>query len=311
MQHLYRLRCILSPAPPVLATTVTEMPLKHSTEETALLHALGSRMRLLRARRGMTQRALSERSGVSGRYIAQFEAGSGNASVLVLHRIAAALGVRMADLLVGSEEPPAELAALHAMLARLEPERLAAARRALGEFLGEPSDPRRRSRIALIGLRGAGKSSLGRMLAERRGVRFVELDREVERQSGMDLRDIFEVHGQDGFRRLERAALERLLAEGEPMVLAAGGGIVAEAASYELLLAHCLTVWVRAAPEEHMQRVVTQGDERPMRGNRQAMDDLRAILASREALYARADLTLENRDRTIESTLAELVERLG
>ena len=140
---------------------------------------------------------------------------------------------------------------------------------------------------------------------------FVELDREVERQSGMDLRDIFEMHGQDGFRRLERQALEAVLARGEPMVLAAGGGIVAEAATLDLLLAHCLTVWVRTSPEEHMQRVVTQGDDRPMRDNTDAMADLRTILASREALYARADFVLDNGGRPLADSLAELMARTG
>ena len=176
---------------------------------------------------------------------------------------------------------------------------------------GQTADPLRRSRIALVGLRGAGKSSLGRALAARRGVPFVELDREVERRSGMELRDIFEMHGQDGFRRMERQALEATLEEGGPVVLAAGGGIVAEPATLELLLAKCLTVWVRASPEEHMQRVVTQGDDRPMRDNADAMADLRAILASREALYARADIVLDNHGRPLEESLAELELKLG
>jgi XRE family aerobic/anaerobic benzoate catabolism transcriptional regulator len=282
----------------------------HTPEEAALLQALGARMRTMRARRAMTQRALSVRSGVSERYIAQFEAGGGNVSMLVLHRIGRALGVPVAELVADQPEPRAELALLHRMLGGLDDTQLAGARRVLGEWLGQPSDRLRRARVALIGLRGAGKSSLGRMLAAHRGVRFVELDHEVERQTRMELRDIFEMHGQDGFRRLERQTLEQLLAGEEPMVLAAGGGIVAEAATFELLLSRCRTVWVRAAPEEHMQRVVTQGDERPMRDNHQAMDDLRAILASREALYAKADLTLDNQGRSLEASLDELIRRL-
>ena len=280
-------------------------------DETLVLQALGARMRTIRARRGMTQRALSVRSGVSERYIAQFEAGGGNVSVLVLHRVGKALGVPVADLLADRPEPPPDLAALHALLARAEPSRLPSARRLLAEWLGQSADPLRAARIALVGLRGAGKSSLGQALAARRGVPFVELDREVERQSGMDLRDIFEMHGQDGFRRLERQALEAVLARGEPMVLAAGGGIVAEAATLDLLLAHCLTVWVRTSPEEHMQRVVTQGDDRPMRDNTDAMADLRTILASREALYARADFVLDNGGRPLADSLAELMARTG
>jgi XRE family aerobic/anaerobic benzoate catabolism transcriptional regulator len=283
----------------------------HAPDDAALLAAFGARLRMLRMRRGMTQRALSERSGVSGRYVAQFEAGGGNVSILLLHRIAAALGVGAAALLADQDEPSADLAALHRMLARLDATRLEGARRALADWLGQPADPLRHGRIALIGLRGAGKSSLGRALAARRGVAFVELDGEVERLTGMELRDIFEMHGPTGFRQFERQALEQVLATGSPLVLAAGGGIVAEAATYELLLAGCLTVWVRAAPEEHMQRVVRQGDRRPMRDNRRAMEDLRAILSSREALYGRADLQLDNRGRPLEASLEALIAQLA
>jgi XRE family aerobic/anaerobic benzoate catabolism transcriptional regulator len=283
----------------------------NAPEEIALLQALGARMRTLRARRGMTQRALSVRSGVSERYIAQFEAGEGNVSVLVLFRVGTALGVPLAELVADRATPPAELAAIHALLARLDPAKLATARRVLTDWLGQSADPLRGSRIALVGLRGAGKSSLGQALAARRGVPFIELDREVERQSGMDLRDIFEMHGQDGFRRLERTALEAAIAQNSPMVLAAGGGIVSEEATFDLMLAHCRTVWVRTTPEEHMQRVVRQGDDRPMRDNGNAMADLRAILASREALYARADMVLDNHGRPLAESLAELVQMTG
>ena len=230
-------------------------------------------------------------------------------SILVLHRVGKALGVPIAELVADRADIPADLAGLYAMLARLDGARLAGARHLLADWLGQSADPLRASRIALIGLRGAGKSSLGQALAARRGVPFIELDREVERQSGMDLRDIFEMHGQDGFRRLERQALEAMLAGSGPMVLAAGGGIVAEEPTLDLLLSRCLTVWVRTSPEEHMQRVVTQGDDRPMRDNGNAMADLRAILASREGLYARADMVLDNEGRTLEESLEELVRR--
>jgi XRE family aerobic/anaerobic benzoate catabolism transcriptional regulator len=294
---------------------MNDVPLRrldpHTPEEAALLQALGARMRMLRARRGMTQRALSLRSGVSERYIAQFESGGGNVSVLVLQRIGGALGVKLAELVADQPEPSPEMALLHRMLSGLDENQLAGARRVLAEWLGQPADKPRQSRIALIGLRGAGKSSLGRMLAAQLGVPFLELDREVERQTGMDLRDIFEMHGQDGFRRLERQTLETVLAGDGPMVLAAGGGIVAEAATFETLLAGCRTVWVRTTPEEHMQRVVTQGDDRPMRDNNRAMDDLRAILASRESLYARADFVLDNHGRPLEDSLAALVALLA
>ena len=283
----------------------------HTPDETALLQALGARLRLHRTRRGMTQRALSQRSGVSERYIAQFEAGGGNVSMLVLHRIGRALGVPLIELVADRVDPSPETALLQRLLTGLDETQLAGARRMLAEWLGQPADKLRQARIALIGLRGAGKSSLGRMLAAKRGVKFIELDREVERQTGMDLRDIFEMHGQGGFRRLERQTLATVLSGDEPLVLAAGGGIVAEAATFEALLAGCRTVWVRTSPEEHMQRVVTQGDHRPMQDNNRAMDDLRAILASREALYARADLVLENQARSLEESLEALVALLG
>ena len=188
----------------------------HAPDEAALLQALGARMRTLRARRGMTQRALSLRSGVSERYIAQFESGGGNVSVLVLQRIGGALGVPLMELLADRPDPSPEMALLQRLLAGLDEAQLAAARRMLSEWLGQPADNRRSARIALIGLRGAGKSSLGRMLAAHRGVPFIELDAEVERQSGMDLRDIFEMHGQDGFRRLERETLDTVLAGDGP-----------------------------------------------------------------------------------------------
>lgn len=292
----------------------------HTGDEAALLRTVGARIRTLRARRGMTRRALSVFSGVSERYIAQFEAGEGNASLLVLRRIGAALGVPIAELVTdasppaepSASEPPASelLADLWRKLSGLGAPRLLAFRRKLDEWLDRAPDPGRAGRIALIGLRGAGKSSLGRGLATLRRVPFVELDREVERRSSMDLRDIFEMHGQDVFRRLEREALEEQLATRPAMVLAAGGGIVAEAATFGLLLEGCFTVWIRAAPEDHMQRVLRQGDHRPMRDNADAMDDLRTILASREELYARADMVFDNRDRTLDESLAELSRQL-
>lgn len=248
------------------------------------LAAIGQRVRLTRARRGMTRKLLCERSGVSERYIAELEAGRGNVSVLVLRDIAAGLGVEPVALL--AEMPAAPLP-------------------------GVTTDATRRERIALIGLRGAGKSTLGRMLADRRGTAFHELDREIERDAGMALGEMFELHGQAGFRRFERSALERLLAEPGGAVIAAGGGIVAEGGTYGLLLARCFTVWVRASPEEHMSRVIGQGDLRPMRDNRQAMADLRAILDSREQLYARADAVLDTAGRTVGESFGTLAGLVG
>ena len=252
-------------------------------DDAAFLRDIGERVRHARAQRGMPRRLLSQHSQVSERYIAQLEAGTGNVSILLLRHIAAALGVAVTDLL-------ADRAAEPSMPGR---------------------DPNRDSRIALIGLRGAGKTSLGRRLAERRKVPFHELDREIERAAGMELREIFERDGQPGFRRLERQTLDRLLVAETACVIATGGSIVADPATFAHLLAHCRAVWIRATPEEHMQRVIAQGDLRPMQDNGQAMDDLRAILASRETLYSRADLTLDTSGRSLDESAASLFELLA
>jgi XRE family aerobic/anaerobic benzoate catabolism transcriptional regulator len=253
-------------------------------EDAAFLHALGQRVRLLRARRGMTRRILAAQSGVSERYISAVESGTGNGSILLLRALAGALNVGLRALL--EDEAPAVATASVRV-------------------------PGYRDRIALIGLRGAGKSTLGSLLAGRLGVPFLELDQEIEREAGLGLGEIMELHGQPGFRRLERAVLDRLIATHPRAVIAAGGGIVAEADTFARLVETCLTVWVRAAPEDHMQRVIDQGDLRPMRDNRRSMADLRAILASREALYGRADVQIETTGRAVADTLAALLVAVG
>ncbi|MBY0332998.1 MAG: helix-turn-helix transcriptional regulator [Acetobacteraceae bacterium] len=279
------------------------------TEDSAFLHRLGQRLRTLRARRGITRRELSRRSGVSERYIAQLESGAGNVSILLLRRIARAIGIGAEELIAERADPSIERVLLQQAVERLPEGQLAAARALLQRHLGRQAVTRHC--IALVGLRGAGKSSLGRGLAERLAVPFVELDREVELEGRMQLADIFALQGQEGYRRLERAALQRLVAEGGRRVIATGGGIVAEPASFALLLENCVTVWLRASPEEHMRRVVAQGDTRPMRENAaRAMEDLRAILASREALYAQADITLDTTGRDEAACLDELVAAL-
>jgi XRE family aerobic/anaerobic benzoate catabolism transcriptional regulator len=252
-----------------------------ANDDMAFLHALGQRVRLLRTQRGMTRRILAAQSGVSERYISAVEAGTGNGSILLLRALARALNVDLRTVLGDAAEP------LNPLLLRA---------------------PDYRGRVVLIGLRGAGKSTIGRLLADRLGVPFLELDQEIEREAGLGLGEIMELHGQAGFRRLERVVLDRLIDTHATAVIAAGGSIVAEAATFVRLLESCLTVWVKAAPEEHMQRVIDQGDLRPMRDNRRSMADLRAILASREALYARADLQIETTGRTVEATVAALLD---
>jgi XRE family aerobic/anaerobic benzoate catabolism transcriptional regulator len=267
----------------------------HSTagEDGAFLARLGERVRQLRARRGMTRKILAKDSGVSERYLAQLETGHGNASLTLLRRVARALDVPLATLVGDAPEPPADLAAATEVLLRLGPERLAEARALLLKTFGDADAARRAGRIALIGLRGAGKTTLGTALAERMGVPFIELDREIERESGVSLATIFDFYGQAGFRRMERRCLERVIETRPRFVLATGGSIVSEPATFERLLAACYTIWLKAAPAEHMQRVVAQGDMRPMAGNRESMADLQRILAGRTPLYQRADATVD------------------
>ncbi len=267
----------------------------HSTadDDGAFLVALGDRVRRLRARRGMTRKILAKDSGVSERYLAQLEAGEGNASLTILRRVARALDVPIAALVADVEQPPADLAAATETLRRLGPERLAEARALLVAAFGEEEAAARGGRIALIGLRGAGKTTLGTALAERLGVPFIELDREIERESGVSLATIFDFYGQAGFRRFERRCLERIIETHPRFVLATGGSIVSEATTFERLLAACFTVWLTASPAEHMQRVVAQGDMRPMSGNRESMGDLQRILMGREPLYRRADAAVD------------------
>lgn len=291
---------LTAPAPPRRTRSL-------DADGTAYLARVGARLRHLRAQRGMTQRLLAARSGVSERHIALLEGGAGNISILLLRRLARTLGTDIAALAADRPERPVELVMLEQMLAQLPPADLLRAQALLLAHIAASGTGLRARRIALVGLRGAGKSSLGRRLAEQRGVRFVELDREVEREGRMELRELFERHGQEGFRELEHRALKGLIAEGEPMVIATGGSLVTEPRTYALLLANCLTVWVRASPEEHMQRVIAQGDLRPMANNGRDMDDLRAILASREALYGKADCQLDTSGRAFEDSLAALV----
>jgi XRE family transcriptional regulator, aerobic/anaerobic benzoate catabolism transcriptional regulator len=253
-------------------------------DDLAFLQALGQRVRLLRTRRGMTRRILAAQSGVSERYISAVEAGTGNGSILLLRALARALNAGLRALIEDEAEP-------------IAPPLVRA--------------PGYRDRIALIGLRGAGKSTLGPLLADHLCIPFLELDQEIEKEAGLGLGEIMELHGQPGFRRLERGVLDRLITTHPKAVIAAGGGIVAEAATFARLLENCLTIWVQAAPEEHMQRVIDQGDLRPMRDNRRSMADLRAILASREALYARADIQIETTGRDQAETLAALVSAIA
>jgi XRE family transcriptional regulator, aerobic/anaerobic benzoate catabolism transcriptional regulator len=263
------------------------------SEDAAYLRRVGERVREARARRGMTRKLLARDSGVSERYIAQLETGQGNISILLLRQIAQAMNLSAEELVRDGPDRPVELTLLIETLRRLKPAELSEARRALGGMFGGAVARERGKRIALIGLRGAGKSTLGAMLAKQLDVPFVELDREIERVAGASLSEIFDLYGQAAYRRYERRALETVLERHDRAVIATGGSIVSEAATYDLLLTACYTIWLTAAPEEHMDRVVAQSDLRPMAGNEEAMADLRNILAGRAALYAKSDATVD------------------
>jgi XRE family transcriptional regulator, aerobic/anaerobic benzoate catabolism transcriptional regulator len=264
----------------------------------AYLPLLGERVRTIRSRRAMSRKALARHSDVSERYLAQLESGTGNCSIVLLRRIARALSVPVAELIDDRPERSIESLLMMQLIDRLSPAEVAEARNFLLSRFGGATGETRRSRIALIGLRGGGKSTLGNLLAETLGYPFIELDREIEQQSGMALSELFDMFGQATFRRMERAALEAVLQKHPRFILATGGGLVTEPSTFELLLASCLTVWVRASPADHMSRVMAQGDLRPMSDSTRAMDDLVSILKSREPLYAKADLTLETTGQT-------------
>ena len=279
----------------------------HGRDTDAYLRRLGERVRTLRNQRGMSRKALAQHAKVSERYLAQLETGNGNGSIVLLRRISRAIGMPVTQLVNEGAEPALDLVLLSQFLERLPPKALADARELLLRHFSEPSDDLRKARIALIGLRGGGKSTLGRLLAARLDVPFIELDREVERRSGASLSEIFDMFGQETFRRAEREALESVLRQHRAFVMATSGSIVTEPGTLELLLASCFTVWLRAEPDEHMKRVMEQGDMRPMAHSARAMEDLIAILKSREPLYAKAAAELVTSGKTPEQNLAELL----
>jgi len=289
----------------MVAAVKRKKPAPRRPEASPLLLALGERVSMLRARRGMTRKAVSLASGVSERHLANLEYGVGNASILVLQQVAQALELA-GDV---STSSPEWLMIREVLRGRGDAE-LRQARLALGELFGGAaaveSDGARRRRIALVGLRGAGKSTLGQRLADAMDLPFVELSREIEKTAGCSIREIHDLYGSNAYRRYERRALDETLGLHAEAVIATPGGIVSEPATFNVLLSRCTTVWLQAEPEEHMARVAAQGDTRPMAASREAMEDLRRILAGREAFYAKADHTLS----TSGESVARSVERL-
>ena len=275
------------------------------------LVALGERVRALRSRRGMTRKAVALAADVSERHLANLEYGVGNASILVLLQVAGALQCSLAELTGDITTSSPEWLLLRELLERSDEPTLRRVRVAVGQLLGTGGTnggaagdgaASRSTRVALVGLRGAGKSTLGQMLADDLGYPFVELSREIEKFAGCSISEIQALYGQNAYRRYERRALEEAIQIYPEAVLATPGGIVSDAATFNLLLSHCSTVWLQAEPEDHMKRVAAQGDLRPMAASREAMSDLKGILAGRAAFYSKAELMLNTSSQPLEAS---------
>jgi len=275
---------------------------------TAFLTGIGGKVRGQRAKRGMTRRQLARASETSERYLAQIEAGTGNPSVSVLRAIAQALDLPASALLPEIDGRPAALGNILDLLNRMPAAELAALAGDIEARAAQSQNADRGERIALVGLRGAGKSTLGRVLAQHLGWPFIELDRLVEEDYGASIPDLIEMAGTATFRRHERAALERVIAGHRQAIITASGGIVSDPESYALLLCRTHTIWIKATPEDHMSRVMAQGDFRPMARNREAMADLVAILDARRADYARAEAEVDTSAEAVERSLAKLFD---
>ena len=273
--------------------------------ERDFLEILGKRVRTLRGRRAKTRKLVAREADVSERHLAQLESGEGNVSIVLLRRIADALDVSLAELFAPDAEKPIERRLVQDFLERLPADRLKdVVSRLMRDYSHE--NQLRHSRTALIGLRGAGKSTLGEKLGRELDVPFIELDREIEKDTGMPLAEIFSLYGQSGFRTIEKRTLERVLQEHDRAVFSIGGGVVSDRDTYDYLLSHCYTIWIKAQPEEHMSRVIAQGDFRAMAGSNRAMEDLRGILESREPLYRKADMVLDTSGTTVEESFSKL-----
>ncbi len=274
----------------------------------AFVAEIGNLVRRGRAKRGVTRRQLAQDSGISERYLAQIETGQGNPSVMVLKAIAAAFEMPVSGLLPADGAQHSALSAIADRLARLPPSELPDISGLIERRIAENAAVDRAQRIALVGLRGAGKSTLGKMLAQRLGFPFIELNRVVEQEYGASVSMLIEMSGVNTFRRYERACLEKVIADHDKAVIATAGGIVASVETYALLLRRAHTVWVQAQPQEHMGRVMQQGDFRPMAENREAMADLVAILEARRTDYAQAEAALDTSGDSVEKSAAKLAK---
>ena len=288
------------------------MPTTNDTEKDPFLAALGERVKLLRARRGLTRKTLAQLADVSERHVANVESGVGNASIQFLRQLCGVLNCSLAEMTGDETASSPDWLMIREILRGRSDEEMAKARAVLGDlFASTTSEASRRQRIALIGLRGAGKSSLGSMLAASLEVPFVELSQHVEMLAGCSIAEIHALYGQAAYRRYEQRALEEVIRQHPQVVIATPGGIVSEPATFNLLLSHCYTVWLKASPEDHMSRVLAQGDRRPMAGNHEAMDDLKRILESRAQFYSKADKTLDTSDMSTDAAFERLLDHVG
>ncbi|MCB2022734.1 MAG: helix-turn-helix transcriptional regulator [Rhizobacter sp.] len=295
---------------PTTERSLPELPPGNSAsteEKNPFLVSLGERVRNLRARRGLTRKAVALAADVSERHLANLEYGIGNASILVLLQVAGALHCSLAELTGDVTTSSPEWLLIRELLEQRDEATLRRARVAIGELLGTGGDNAARStRVALVGLRGAGKSTLGQMLADDLDVPFVELSREIEKFAGCSVDEIQGLYGMNAYRRYERRALEEAIQIYPEAVIATPGGLVSDAATFNLLLAHCTTVWLRADAGDHMQRVAAQGDMRPMAASREAMEDLKRILAGRAAFYSKAEIVVDTSAKPLEATFVDL-----
>ena len=276
-------------------------------ESNPFLRALGQRVRSSRDRSGITRKSLSIAAGVSERHLANLEYGEGNVSVLVLDQVASALHCSLAELIGDFTTTSPEWLMIRSLLENRDEQTLHKARLAIGQMLGAlASSESNGTRIALIGLRGAGKTSLGQMLARELDFPFVELSRQIENFAGCTIAEIQDLYGANAYRRYERRALEEAIQIYPDAVLATPGGLVSDPVNFNLLLSHCNTIWLQASPADHMQRVIEQGDFRPMAGSNEAMEDLQNILSSREDFYSKAQLQLDTSKQSLDDTFTAL-----
>lgn len=271
------------------------------------LTSLGERVRTLRARRGLTRKAVAQAARVSERHLANLESGTGNASILILLQVAQALQCSIFELLGDVTTSSPEWLLIRELLEKRNEGELRRVRQHIGEMFGTHGDEQARSnRIALVGLRGAGKTTLGQRLADDLGFPFIELSREIEKFAGCSISEIHNLYGTNAYRRYERRALEEAIQIYPEVVIATPGGLVSDSATFNETLSHCFTVWLKAAPEDHLGRVAAQGDMRPMAGSKEALEDLKRILEGRSAFYAKADLAFDTSAQSLDDSFAAL-----